>query len=61
MGDCDTIAAVPAPPQALTSNQQCKEIRCGADCTGPCGWSSNKMKCLLGGRTTSSEQIMGQC
>jgi hypothetical protein len=59
VGDCE--AAVPEPPPMLTSNMQCKEIRCGADCAGACGWSTKKMKCLLGGRTSASEQVLGQC
>ena len=37
----------------------CRAIRCGLDCTGLCGWSTSKGKCIFNGRTSKAEQLLG--
>lgn len=60
-GDC-SVASTQSPEDIeKAARRQCAAIRCAADCSGDCGWSERKMKCVLGGRTTKSELNMGQC
>jgi hypothetical protein len=37
----------------------CSQYRCGSDCIGDCGWSSENNRCVFGGTTTPSEMDYG--
>eukprot|EP00035_Acanthoeca_spectabilis_P022827 m.446023 g.446023 ORF g.446023 m.446023 type:complete len:1134 (-) comp19302_c0_seq1:1247-4648(-) len=58
-----TTTAAPTTSDATTASPtvqpDCGAITCSDQCTGLCGWSSNRNICKLGGRTTGSEAGLG--
>ena len=43
------------------SKVDCSAIKCGADCTGKCGWSEPHQECRNGGKTAPREMLDGEC
>eukprot|EP00035_Acanthoeca_spectabilis_P016703 m.348593 g.348593 ORF g.348593 m.348593 type:complete len:3373 (+) comp16563_c0_seq1:252-10370(+) len=60
LGVCPIVTEAPSTA-APTAVAPCSSILCSNNCGGNCGWSSNKNRCVEGGRTTSSEVNLGQC
>ena len=49
----------PSPPTGQSS--LCDHILCAADCLSICGWSTNRGRCIEGGRTSSTELRNSLC
>ena len=66
LGDCssgnktNTTSDAPPPPPTDPADD-CNLIRCGAQCTGPCGWSKVQELCIAGGFTKENEEKLGDC
>ena len=56
MGDCGTGLRV-------ASREECAAHACGASCAAAegCGWSTTRMRCLPGLKTSKAEMAMGEC
>lgn len=50
----------PENRELSAGEQKCSDIKCGADCTGRCGWSSHGF-CRAGQRTAPREMLEGEC
>lgn len=59
--ESNTTTSLPTTTLVSLTGEECLAITCSNDCSGVCGWSSNRNECILGGRTTSSEVNLGVC
>ena len=58
LGDKCKTPYVPPSKADKKAQKKCKKIKCGRDCTSPCGWNGNRNVCKLG-ETTS--QVCSLC